>query len=221
MRYYGRPVWAGRASVEKSNGAMAGGRYDAARRAILVRREHGAPPMGGVRALRTWAWGELRIGVREVNRWPDGALAAVWPDAVDALCLPCPARGVRARVFFLAASAHVREAICREIGRALLGRPVLLDATEPARTRLAGDADALDFAACLLVHPGDVATALDADEGVDGYCRAHGVSPALVSRRLALLGEWCDRAGAGLAAEVLDAVERCDWRTMTTRASGE
>jgi hypothetical protein len=194
---------------------MAVGVYDAAKRAILVRWEHGAPPLGR-RALQMWAWGELRIGVRDVTHWPDGTLGAVWPDGLDALTLPCPARGVPARVFYQAQGCWVREAICREIGRALLSPRESADRL----ALLAGDDDALDFAACLLVQPGELATALDAGEGVDGYCRAHGVSPALVSRRLALLGEWSDRAGAGLAAQVLDAVERGDWRTAA-RASGQ
>ena len=199
---------------------MAGGRYDAARQSILVRRAHGAPPLG-LRGLRRWAWGELRIGVRDVAQWPDGTLGAAWPEGLDALTLLGAARGVQARIFYHPGSPHPREAICRELGRALLSLPPLAESPPGGFTLLAGDPDALDFAACLLVHPGDLATALDAGQGLDGYCRAHGVSLALVSRRLALLGEWCDRAGAGLAAEVLEAVERSDWRTVRARASGE
>jgi hypothetical protein len=79
------------------------------------------------------------------------------------------------------AATFVREAICREIGRALLPDG-------------AAEAEALDFACCLLIHPGDLAAALRAGDWPDGWVRAQRVSGDLALRRLDLLGEWIDRA---------------------------
>lgn len=163
---------------------MTGG-YEGARLGIETRRAHGAPP-DGLAGVARWCWREFGIGVRDVRRWPDPSLAARWPDGLDAVALARPAAGVQGRIFYDAGAPFAREAVGRELGRLLL--------PEDAR-----DQEATDFAACLLVHPGDVATALGGDWPA-AWVTAHRTSAALVMRRLVLLGEWVDQAEGAIVA---------------------
>lgn len=183
---------------------MAGG-YEGARVGVATRRAHGAPPVGLAGTAR-WCWREFGVGVRDVERWPDPSLAARWPATLDAVALAQPAPGVPGRIFYRADAPFAREAIGRELGRLLL--------PEDAR-----DQDATDFAACLLVQPGDLAAALGEDWPA-GWVAATRTSPALAQRRLALLGEWIDQAEGAIVTAHLSRLSGAGGRVLPL-AAGE
>lgn len=175
---------------------------DGARLGVTARRAHGTPPLG-ITALARWVWREFGVGVRDVDQWPDGSLAACWPASLDAAGLPSPAAGMVGRIFYRAQAPFVREAICRELGRLLLAG---------WGERPGADSAAEDFACCLLVRLGDLAAALRAGDWPDGWVRAQRASPDLALRRLDLLDRWIDQADDGDAADLLATLGRLPLR---------